>query len=119
MKKAVCIIVRNSNGLVLGVSRKDNHKDFGLIGGKHEDADPSVEFTAIREAKEETGLDICNLKLIDSREWGGYLQHCFVAEHRGFINYDEPHVVEWLEPQRLIDGSFGEYNEIVFKLLGI
>jgi 8-oxo-dGTP pyrophosphatase MutT (NUDIX family) len=119
MKKAACVIIRDNNGLVLGVSRKDNHNDFGLVGGKHDDTDPNIEFTAIREAKEETGLDIYNLQLIDNSVWGGYQQHCFVAEYKGRIEYDEPHVVKWLTPEILLDGCFGEYNEMVFKMLGI
>jgi 8-oxo-dGTP pyrophosphatase MutT (NUDIX family) len=121
MKKAVCVILEK-NGKILGVSRKDNHEDFGLIGGKMDPTDPTPEYAAIRETKEETGLDIYNLKLIDNRDWGGYLQHCFVANFSGRIDYDksvETHQVEWLDPGVIVTGSFGEYNDIVFRKLGL
>jgi 8-oxo-dGTP pyrophosphatase MutT (NUDIX family) len=121
MKKAVCVILEK-DGKILGVSRKDNHNDFGLIGGKMDDTDLSPELAAIRETKEETGLDIYDLKLIDSQEWGGFLQHCFVAQYSGRINFNEAvetHKVEWLEPAVISAGSFGEYNKIVFGKLGI
>jgi 8-oxo-dGTP pyrophosphatase MutT (NUDIX family) len=123
MKKSACVILtkkdNDGNTLILGVSRKDNHSDFGLIGGKTDDTDPSTEFTAIRETKEETGLDICNLNLIDIREYDGYECYCYLAEYRGRINHNEPHVVEWVTPQTLINGSFGEYNRDRFKTLGL
>jgi 8-oxo-dGTP pyrophosphatase MutT (NUDIX family) len=45
-------------GLILGVSRKDNHSSFSLIGGKAEDCDEDIIATLKRETKEETGLDL-------------------------------------------------------------
>lgn len=121
LKKAVCVILRKGN-LILSVSRKDNHEDKGLVGGKVDDTDDSVELACIREAKEETGYDICSLKLIDSRVWGGYLQHCFVADYRGRIDYNreiETGLVEWVTPQRLVEGSFGAYNLEIFRQLNL
>lgn len=121
MKKAVCVIIEQE-GKILGVSRKDDHNDFGLVGGKVEDSDPDIEFAIIRETKEETGIDIFNLELLDTREWGGYIQNCFKAEHRGYINYDmdkEPHIVKWIDPKDILNGSFGEYNEMIFRKLNI
>jgi 8-oxo-dGTP pyrophosphatase MutT (NUDIX family) len=119
MKKAVCVLLQNDKGQVLGVSRKTDHNDMGFIGGKVDDTDPNPEFAAIRETKEETGLDITNLKLVDTRMYDGYDTHLYVAEYSGDINYDEPHVVKWVEPSVLLQGSFGDYNEIVFRDLGL
>lgn len=62
MKKedAVQIVLLNKKGEVLAVSRKHDHNDFGLIGGKVDEGENVVE-AAIRETKEETGLDISNI----------------------------------------------------------
>ena len=48
------VVLINKEGLILGVSRKTNHCDFGLPGGKMDPEDggnPIV--TAIRETREE------------------------------------------------------------------
>ncbi|SRR6266403_390016 len=118
MKKSVCVILFNENK-ILGVSRKHDHNDFGLVGGKKEEYDNDVEDTAIRETKEETGLDIYNLELVDSCVYGGYDTYCFYADYKGEINTEENHVVKWLEPIDLTKGSFGDYNLERFKQLGI
>jgi 8-oxo-dGTP pyrophosphatase MutT (NUDIX family) len=57
-KKSVAVVLINEDGELLMVSRKDNHNDFGLIGGKvdpEDAADPTKDETivaAIRETKE-------------------------------------------------------------------
>lgn len=38
-KHAVCLFIQDSEGRILVVSRKDNHADFGLPGGKVDPAD--------------------------------------------------------------------------------
>lgn len=64
MKIAASIVLLNNEGLVLGVSRKHGHCDFGLPGGKMEFGDQSIKHTAMRECFEETGLRIFNMSLI-------------------------------------------------------
>jgi len=54
-KVAVDIIIRHRGGIVL-VKRKDNGM-WALPGG-HVELDETLEHAAIREAKEETGLDV-------------------------------------------------------------
>lgn len=118
MKKSVCVIIRNGDKIV-SVSRKDDHQDFGLIGGKVEEIDPTTELAAIRETKEETGLDAYNLELVDEREWDGYYVYCYTANASGFINYKENHVVKELYPIELTSGCFGEYNKTILTKLGL
>jgi 8-oxo-dGTP pyrophosphatase MutT (NUDIX family) len=116
--QSACVVLINPEGLVLGVSRKDNHEDFGLIGGKMEviDNDNPI-FTAIRECKEETGLYIKNLELIFAIHKHGNMGFTYLAEYTGEINHDESHVVKWLPFERLTKGSFGRYNELVGESL--
>jgi 8-oxo-dGTP pyrophosphatase MutT (NUDIX family) len=112
------VVLINNEGLVLGVSRKTNHNDFGLPGGKmdpEDEGDPTN--TAIRECKEETGLDISNLKLVFAIHKGGNMGYTYIAKYDGEINHNEPHVVKWVEFQTLVRGSFGRYNQLVAESL--
>lgn len=112
------VVLINELGLVLGVSRKDNHTDFGLPGGKmdpEDNNDPMV--TAIRECKEETGLDVSELQLVFAIHKSGNMGYTYLAKYSGEINHNEPHVVKWVPMQVLINGSFGRYNELVSESL--
>ena len=121
---AVSIVLINDEGKILGVSRKHDHNDFGLVGGKvdAEDFQPNVSNQenlnimaaimkgAIREAKEETGLDIHDLEVVYASHWGNRMQWTFLAKWTGEIHTDEPHVVKWIDTKTLMQGSFKEYN---------
>ena len=112
------IVLLNEEGLVLGVSRKTNHNDFGLPGGKMDPedmGDPMV--TAIRECKEETGLDATDLELVFAIHKNGNMGYTYLAKYTGEIEHNEPHVVKWVPFQVLINGSFGKYNEMVSESL--
>lgn len=91
---------------------------MGLPGGKGEIedmGDPMI--TAIRECKEETGLDITNLKLIFAIHKSGNMGYTYLAEYSGEIEHNEPHVVIWCKSEILTKGSFGGYNKLVFESL--
>lgn len=121
---AVSIVLINDEGKILGVSRKHDHTDMGLVGGKvdPEDFIPNVSNVdslnvmaalvrgAIREAKEETGLDIFDLEVIYASNWSNRMQWTFLAKYSGEIHTDEPHVVKWIDTKTLMQGSFKEYN---------
>lgn len=114
MNYSAQVVLINEEGLILGVSRKDDHNSMGLPGGKMEDEDMgNIQITAIRETKEETGLDISNLQMIFATHKGGYMGYTYLAQYSGEINHNEPHVVKWVPMQVLINGSFGKYNELV------
>jgi ADP-ribose pyrophosphatase YjhB (NUDIX family) len=118
MEYTAQVVLINPEGLVLGVSRKNNHDDFGLPGGKMEAIDNGEpKFTAIREAFEETGLQISNLRLVFAMHKDGYMGHCYMADYKGEINHNEPHLVKWLPFETLIKGSFGKYNTLVAESL--
>ena len=117
VSESACVVLINSEGLVLGVSRKDNHEDMGLIGGKRDEGDKDILATAIRECKEETGLDITNLRLVFAIHKGGNMGYTYLADYSGEINHNEPHVVAWVPFQTLVRGSFGRYNQLVAESL--
>ncbi len=112
------VVLLNKEGLVLGVSRKNDHSDFGLAGGKMEDIDNNDPMaTAIRECKEETGLDVSNLRLVFAIHKSGNMGYTYLADYEGEINHNEPHLVKWVPFQLLINGSFGRYNKMVSESL--
>ena len=117
------IVILNEDGLVLGVSRKDDWTKFGLPGGKWEVTDvncygsPSPKMTAIRETKEETGIDVTNLRLVLAIHKDGFLSYTYLADYKGEINHNEPHLVEWTTFSKLIEGPFGKYNQLVTESL--
>jgi len=117
MKEAVQIVVLNDQGEVLAVSRKDDHKNFGLPGGKVDPEDKDIIAAAHREMMEETGLKITNLRLVFSMHKRGYMGYTYLANYEGEIETDEPHVVKWAPFQTIIDGTFGDWNMLVANSL--
>lgn len=115
--EAVQVVIINEDGLVCLVSRKDNHSDFGLIGGKV-DPGEGPEEAAVRECMEETGIEITNLRLIFSMHRKGRMGYTYLADYKGEINYDkelEPHVVKWAPMMDATTGSFAYWNKMVYS----
>tara|TARA_R110000796_G_scaffold215732_2_gene331728 strand:+ start:2401 stop:2847 length:447 start_codon:yes stop_codon:yes gene_type:complete len=110
------VVLINEEGLICLVSRKEDHKDFGLPGGKL-DGNETYEEAAIREVKEETGLTIKNLTMIFAMHRKGRMGHTFIAEYSGEVKTDEPHVVKWGKMKEAVDGKFGYWNELVRESL--
>ena len=119
IKHAVQVVLFNDKGEVLCVSRKDDHTSFGLPGGKVDPEDKTFKDAAIREVKEETGLDIKKKTMMEifSMHKDGYMGHTYLAKWSGEIHTDEPHVVKWGSFEDLKAGTFGYWNSIVEKSL--
>jgi len=129
LKQTVSAVLLNKKGQVLAVSRKHDHNDMGLPGGKVDSTDPSLKEAIKREIKEETGLNINTSTMVrlitmpndmsGNKYWGNtYL----VLDWSGKIETDEPHVVKWTSFDEIIDGSFGTWNVLVqasLKVLGL
>jgi len=120
---SVCVLILNDDDLILGVSRKDDHNDFGLPGGKIEPGETPEE-AIIREVKEETGLTLrgsFRCMMHDCFDKKNGMKPCvvFAAKATGEISYDEPHVVKWVTAKTLTEGTFGDFNKKTFEFLNI
>lgn len=118
--KAACILILNSCGQVLAVSRRGEFTQFGLPGGKV-DGDETLVQAAIRELYEETGARVSSDDvefLYSAGDGHGYDVTTFVLTHdlnnEGPLQHEPDTLVEWVDPRVLINGPFGSYNAQVF-----
>jgi mutator protein MutT len=111
-KHAVTALIYNEHGEILAVSRKDNHLDFGLPGGKVEPGE-SLEETLKREVAEETGLVVTQCRSYFTREDGEYISTTFLCNYHGDIRTTEAGVVKWTNFDEIKKGSFGSYNTLL------
>jgi len=117
-KIAVVALIYKNGDLgdeILAVSRKDNHNDFGLPGGKIEDSDHSIFHGLVREVKEETGLIITRGEPIFTREDNEYIAIVFLVTESSWdldhvIDPNETGLVKWTDFETIKKGSFGHYN---------
>jgi 8-oxo-dGTP diphosphatase len=107
-------------GLVLAVSRKTDHEDLGLPGGKIEPGETDKQ-ALVREVFEETGVRVLEAKPIFERPCGPGVSRCFhVTRWEGDPASLEGARVAWVAPVRLLEArnSFHAYNHALFSHLG-
>jgi ADP-ribose pyrophosphatase YjhB (NUDIX family) len=106
------VVIVEEDGLILAVSRRDNHSDLGLPGGKIETGETAIT-AACREAVEETGCILCNPQLAGIADVGSIKVFIYRAEIFGsvseFVN-SEGALVKWVKPEEICSGSFGKFN---------
>lgn len=122
--EAGVVLIINDEGLILGISRKNDRTKFGLVGGGRELFDFSIKETAIREAKEEACVIISDCEFLYERvvlgEVDGVDYHttCFyVSPDKWEFCFDLPRQddegdLAWLTIEELTvtKAAFGEYN---------
>ena len=117
MNTAVCILILNKDkSNFLSVSLKEDHTDFNLPGGKVEQNE-TFEEAAIREVKEETGLDVYNLNYLHKDlDLDFEVITYYTLSYQGIVNTLENHVVKWLPLYDLTKSKkWPEYNSMVYN----
>jgi 8-oxo-dGTP pyrophosphatase MutT (NUDIX family) len=132
--KAACCILMNQDGNILSVSRKTNHLDKGLPGGKCDGNETYME-AAIREVFEETGYIVADLEPVfmadgDTGEAISSLDNppvnsknkipcnavTFVAKSYNKVSEaTETGRVDWVKPSDICTGSFAKYNTALLQ----
>jgi 8-oxo-dGTP diphosphatase len=75
----VCVIIRNGDRVLLGLRSAGHGAGTWQFPGGHLEFGESIESCALREAREETGLDLVNPQL------GPYTNDIFSAEGRHYV----------------------------------
>lgn len=117
MNTAVCVLILNKDkSNFLSVSLKEDHTDFNLPGGKVEQNE-TFEEAAIREVKEETGLDVYNLNYLHKDlDLDFEVITYYTLSYQGIVNTLENHVVKWLPLYDLTKSKkWPEYNSMIYN----
>jgi len=117
MKKASCLLIIDNSishqPYFLAVSRKEDHNDFGIPGGKAEPDDNNLLMTAIRETYEETGINAFeqNLYFLHAGMDGEYLVTTFYTYHWSGQIVPEKNggLVKWLPLSKLKESTCWKY----------
>lgn len=113
--EAVLALIYSGDGII-GVSRKDNENQMGLIGGKVDEGEEKTE-ALYREVEEETGLKLTSAKEIFSDFDGNMVSTTYLCEAEGKITTKETGVVKIVSWAELIAGPFGDYNAKLYNTL--
>jgi len=131
-KSASIICFDPSKGLILGVSRKDDHTDFTLPGGKCDENETFKE-TALRELREETGYiaypdwvyeQFSDFHVNHRKPGIGYFCVVFYVLARDINRAFLPEVVgglvKWCTPEELLaTKSFPDFTRKAFMAAGL
>lgn len=117
---AVAILIRNSAGQFAAIRSVKRGGRIGLIAGKIEPKEIYVEYAAIREAREESGLDVKKAIHLDSKHDGEYRCYLVLAlEWSGEICSSEEGECFWATREELVGpgSAYPEWNTWALKVL--
>lgn len=114
MKRAVCAIIMK-DGKLLATHRRDNLNDWGLPGGKVDPGETDMQ-AIIREVIEESGYET-EYTYIRTRVDGEYEVACYLGSDSSlvYVTDDHEHLAAWIEPKKVLEGCFGEFNKDLFE----
>lgn len=113
---AVCIIVKRSDGKVLAVTRDGDENDLNLPGGNIEPGE-SPEEAARRELWEETGMIATDLLEVHRGKGRTKVSVVFKAnDASGNLRGSAEGSACWVDPQRMLSGTFGVFFSKLMKL---
>lgn len=117
IEAGVMLVIKD--GLILGVSRRDNKTKFGFAGGKMDPhLDKDSKDAAIRETLEETGIRVNDCVFFFERTDDKFHSSCYYAlDWEGKPTKSEEGEVEWLTAEEMIytKAAFGNYNRNALK----
>ena len=122
---AVIVAVINDNGeLLVTKYAHGRYQKYALVAGYNEIGE-SIEQTAIREVKEETGLDVGSLTYYKSQPWGftstllfGFYAHV-IGSDAITMGSNELRVARWVKPTDEIDtgGNASLTSEMIHNFI--
>ena len=103
---------------ILAVSRGVDSDKYAMPGGHVEEGE-TPEQAAIRELKEETGLDLLNPEFIFSDYNSSGMYVCvYGGEYAGEIRGSDEGHVEWVSVNTLLEGPYFEFMKKLLKYVG-
>ena len=119
LKRAVAILIVE-NGKILAINKGNvDPLSYALVGGKCNTGE-SFEDAAIRELKEEAGLDAYDMELVFEEPEGAYIVQTFVPRHYyGDICSSNEGEIMWITPDELLAGTYSDYNRGVLQKVGM
>jgi len=116
-RDAAVIVLRRSDGRVLGVTRGNNIRDINFPGGRREPEDQNYAQTAQRELFEETGLHVpfsCLKPIAHWKAGHGSVIAFQALDWSGKLRPSAEGYPVWVTPERLL---LGTHRGMVRKLI--